>query len=338
MGDYSARINENLEAPDGTRPRLYMVPRGIAAPKKLAAAMLNLASAQSVILEYSCYSYQRYGAPYWLVRALSRWKASQPGRRLVTMFHELYATGMPWSTAFWTSAPQQYVSWRLANLSDAAITTTERQARILRGWSPNLEVAILPVPSNVGEFSGPLPSGREPILIAFGQEGTRRRLYLDNAESWGQIRRMFPQAVIHEVGRPTGLPVTELTGLACKAYGGLPNPAISELFKKAQFGLLDYTRSTLDKSGVFASYCAYGLVSIVFRHSTPASSALREGEHFLTPHFEELPAAALAGIAANAHAWYRQHDVALHARTLNEFLAPSGGSRSRPARGSRINP
>src|SRR5665213_266405 len=179
VGDYGSCINGQLRQEYGFSPRLYAPEPSHLAAEKAARLKLALQSADAVILEYSPYAYQRYGIPWWLLRALAQWKASGAGRRLVTIFHELYAMGKMWSPAFWTSPPQRYVTRKLAELSDGAITTTRRQSEILKAWNPRMEPALLGVPSNVGEIPGEqLNRNRNVTIVAFGQIGTRERLYL----------------------------------------------------------------------------------------------------------------------------------------------------------------
>lgn len=323
VGDYAFQVNRTLGQNWGLNPRLHAPRPSEPTSGKVTNLKDALRSARIVILQYSGYAYQRYGAPLWLARTLSEWKAAASSRRLVTTFHELYAMGKPWSTAFWTSASQRYVVRELVRISDAVMTTTLRQAAILRSWNSRIEIAILPVPSNVGELpEDQVARPRENMLVAFGQFGTRERLYLNNAHGWALVRKSMPRAVIHDVGSPTGLPIAELTGLRCEAHGELPPSRISELFQAARFGVLDYNRSTLDKSGVFASYCAHGIVPIVFRHATPPSSALLEREHFLTPSSAQPCDAETSGISRNAHGWYSRHNLAEHARTTYRLLGP----------------
>ena len=50
-------------------------------------------------VHYVGYGYQKRGCPYWLVRGLERWRRSGEGRRLVVMFHELFASGPIWMIA-----------------------------------------------------------------------------------------------------------------------------------------------------------------------------------------------------------------------------------------------
>jgi hypothetical protein len=55
-----------------------------------------------VLLHFSGYGYARRGLCRWLVDGLTRWKAAGAQRRVVTMFHEVYASGPIWRSSFWT--------------------------------------------------------------------------------------------------------------------------------------------------------------------------------------------------------------------------------------------
>lgn len=321
VGDYGFCVNEKIGQLSGGFPRLFAPQTQQPLADKAIRLERALEQTQAVILEYSLYAYQQYGIPAYLRRSLSRWKASGQGKSLITVFHELYATGKVWSTAFWTSAFQRYVTRGIAELSDGAITTTSRQAEILHAWNPGLKLLVLAVPSNVGELTfEQFGSIRDIPLVVFGQEGTRKRAYLGNDAGWTTIRTCMPHAVVHDVGPNTGLPISELISLRCIQHGHLSAPEISSILRKSQFGILDYTNSTLDKSGVFAAYCAHGVIPIVLRHSTPANSALRENEHFLSPEFFKDCSQNLSRFSQNAHKWYCGHNLAEHSRTIWELL------------------
>jgi hypothetical protein len=278
-----------------------------------------LESADAVILEYSNYGYQRYGIPYRLLQALSRWKTS--GKRLVTVFHELYAFGKPWSTAFWTSGPQRYVARDLARLSDGMITTTDRHAKILRSWEPNVHVSVLPVSSNVGEMQVLSPAdARENHLIVFGLPRTRMRVYLQNQDNWERIRKAMGNVTVHDVGPKVDLPLTELTGLPCVVHGQIPASPLSAMLETARWGIVDYHESTLEKSGVFAAYCAHGVIPIVLRHSTPAGSTLQQGTHFLTPLCCDVTRERSRELSRMSHQWYIGHGIAQHALAVHKLL------------------
>jgi hypothetical protein len=321
VGDYGFVVNETIGRFSGAFPRLFTPQTDRPAVDKANHLERALEQAQAVVLEYSLYAYQQYGIPKWLLHTLSRWKASGSAKRLITVFHELYATGKIWSTAFWTSAPQRYVTRRIAELSDGAITTTRGQAEVLRAWNPRIRLEVLPVPSNVGELLfEQMGSIREISLVVFGQEGTRKRAYAGNDAGWAKIRSWIPHAVIHDVGPPTGLSVEELTGIRCIRHGQLPAQEVSSILRNSQFGILDYTNSTLDKSGVFAAYCAHGVIPIVLSHASPESSTLREGAHFVTPDSVSDSAEDLRPLSEKSYRWYSRHNLSAHSRTICELI------------------
>ena len=80
---------------------------GAAVLERRAATMarqLAATGATAVLLHYVNYGYAPRGCPAWLVRGIARWRSGATGRRLVTYFHEVYATGPPWRSSFWTSS------------------------------------------------------------------------------------------------------------------------------------------------------------------------------------------------------------------------------------------
>src|SRR5262245_419322 len=69
-------------------------------------SLLTKTQASAVLLHFSGYGYQKRGIPLWLVQGLRNWSRRASGISLVTIFHELYATGRPWQSSFWLSPMQ----------------------------------------------------------------------------------------------------------------------------------------------------------------------------------------------------------------------------------------
>ena len=131
-----------------------------------------------LIVHYSGYGYEPRGLCGWLNRELADARARLgPRLRIVVMFHELYASGPPWRSAFWLSGRQARIAAELAALSEAAITNTQAHARWLeRQFEPQRQVDVWPVFSNVGEPGAVVPFGARPRrLVVFGSEPTRQR-------------------------------------------------------------------------------------------------------------------------------------------------------------------
>ena len=74
---------------------------------------------------------------------------------LVTIFHELYASGRPWQSAFWLSPLQKHIARSILNLSSLAITPTDLYRKRLSRWRKDsaIKITAMPVFSNVGEPS-----------------------------------------------------------------------------------------------------------------------------------------------------------------------------------------
>lgn len=107
----------------------------------------------SVLLQLSGYGYAVRGCPFWLLQGLKQWRTKQPNSRLVTMFHESYAFGPPWKSAFWLSPAQRMVVAGILRLSDAAVTNIQQHRERLERFDPSKreKITVLAVPSNVGE-------------------------------------------------------------------------------------------------------------------------------------------------------------------------------------------
>ena len=95
----------------------------------LLALLLNVnAPPRVVLLHYVGYGYAKRGCPFWLVKGLENWKRNTNNAQLVTMFHELYAFGPPWTSSFWLSVFQRNLVERLVQLSDHCVTSNDGYA------------------------------------------------------------------------------------------------------------------------------------------------------------------------------------------------------------------
>src|SRR4029077_20873061 len=141
---------------------------------RTAAALLDgIGKEGTVLLHYANYGYQRRGCPAWLVEGMERWRG-----RLVTVFHEVYASAPPWRSSFWLRPTQRRLAAALARRSDALATTLDLSARLPRPWTGGREIAVLPVFSTVGEPAAVPPFGeRARRIVVFGGAGVRGRAY-----------------------------------------------------------------------------------------------------------------------------------------------------------------
>jgi hypothetical protein len=271
---------------------------------------LEALAAPAVLLHYVCYGYSVRGCPFWLIRGLERWKRRNPGARLVTMFHELYAFGPPWRSSFWLSPVQRYLASEAWRISDAAVTNVERYRRRLSSWrrGPASGAVLLPVFSNVGEPSAPRAwSARAAQMVVFGREDVasrayeRRRAHLLRACEALQIERIV------DVGRRTRPVLAMLAHLPVSAIGFVPPAEVSTILSQSKAGFVDYRSDVLGKSTVFAAYAAHGVVPVVPWRGGADEPGLAEGRNYWSASSGDPGRHDFAAMAGEAAAWYAGH-------------------------------
>jgi hypothetical protein len=293
-----------------------------------AAATIRSVSAESrvqaVLLHFSGYGYQKRGVPLWLVQGLRIWSRRAGQVPLLTIFHELYATGRPWHSSFWLSALQKQIARNILNLSSAAITPTDLYSKRLCKWRNNgaTKITAMPVFSGVGEPGcGPAPCGRTAAAVVFGLAGVEDRLFGNLRLEMERITSVLGIEKIFDIGpRLSSVPRT-LAGVPVISKGALPQHAVSELLQDARFGVVAYPLDFIGKSGVFAAYAAHGVVPIVLSDKQGAFDGLQPWRHFLDGlRLETRPGAEhLASIQRKLFTWYTSHSVKVQA----EFVADS---------------
>jgi hypothetical protein len=307
--------------------------RAAAVAARSAEALLDLlpgrhggrpGAAGAVVLHYAGYGYQDRGCPLWLVDGLARWRRLAPEHRLVTFFHEVYASGPPWRSSFWLSPVQRRLAARLTRLSDATATSLDLYAGLLRRWRPAAEPAVLPVVSNVGEPAAVPPlAARPPRLVVFGGAGNRARIYGSHPAELAAACRATGAAEIADIGPPVSLPAA-VEGVPVVPLGLLPAAGVSTALLGAIAGFLAYPAAFLPKSGAFAAFCAHGLATVC-TSAAPPGGGLRAGEHYLSPPLTpRFAPETLQGTADAARAWYAGHSLDRHAALLHTRLVACG--------------
>jgi len=234
-----------------------------------------------VLLEYSGYGYAKRGAPWWLARGLRR-VCGTDGVPLITMFHELYASGPPWTSAFWLSFVQARVVRRLARYSDGILANRRDTAEWLHNRA-STPVCFSPVFSNVGEPGELHPwEEREPYAVVFGGTG-KRALYTKH----GSLMTKFLDRVginrVVDIGPSPPDCVGRQDGIQVDIRGLLSPEEVSKSISNAQIGFLCRNPEALTKSGSLAAYFAHGVPSVIaHRHSSEANPILEEGTHYIS--------------------------------------------------------
>ena len=277
---------------------------------------------QTVLLQYVGYGYEKRGCPVWLMRALGAWHKALGARRLVTMFHELYAFGPPWRSSFWTTPMQQWIARTLAELSDGCLTNRAVSA----GWlvsdrHPVGSIPVLPVFSNLGEVVNPLPlASRKSQMLLYDNVCLRpdaASLVCHACEKMGIERVIL-------LGRQKVVRGLEI-GRTLVDVGSITSDSASQLLAESCVGCLDYFDGYLGKSGIFAAYCAHGLVPLLLFENHSEPDGLEINQHYWAAEAppEITDVTAQQQIANQAHRWYRSHAVAETAQTYFNMLKES---------------
>jgi len=280
--------------------------------------------ADLVLLHYVGYGYQKRGCPVWLVNGLIRWKRKCPRRRLVVMFHELFASGRPWQSSFWTSPLQKSLAKSLALLSDHNVTNRLQSRRTLERLTGRHEndFSVVPVFSNVGELAAANDwISRPPIAVIFAGGRWLGRLAEHFRSMMADCCQRFGIRKIVCIGSSTGIAPTKFP-IPIEEHGYLDSRQSCQLIKACRFGVMDYFPGYLGKSTVFAAYAALGCVPLLFYENGSELDGCVTGKNCLV--MEKLPNQItddrLQQVADNAMAWYRSHDLAHTARLYAETL------------------
>lgn len=271
-----------------------------------------------VVLHYVGYGYAKNGAPEWMLDGLRRFLDRNPAARLAVVFHELYATSMPWRRAFWYSSRQQEIAKQLYALSSRALCTLEKNEHILRGWAPDKALDRIAVPSAIGEpQESPVPGwdSRAPRMVVFGLAASRMRAYRNAAKVDAFCRQLGIDEIV-DVGPPLAtLPAFNAARVVQR--GALEPAEIARTLLEARYGYLYYSADNLAKSSIFAAYCAHGVVAVVAESSDRVMDELEMSVHYVS--LRRPPAKdGTHRISENANRWYWTHGISAHAAWLDQ--------------------
>ncbi|MEW6491142.1 MAG: glycosyltransferase family 1 protein [Cyanobacteriota bacterium] len=284
-------------------------------------------SPNTLLLHYVNYGYAKRGCPVWLVDGLQRWRTLSVNRLMVTMFHETYVSGRPpWTSSFWLSPLQKNLATRLARLSDRCLTSRQDYAKLLyklsRGKHP--QIPTLPVFSNIGEPKQVPPlSERKRGLVVFGSPSHRLKAYRESLAQLELTCELLGIEEISDIGQSTNIPLSSVNGVPVVELGHLCADKISDLMLNSLAGFFDYNPDFLAKSGIFAAYCAHGLLPVSAGASALSVDDIEAQNHYWVPDRQTINGNVLVqlqAIADNAHRWYQTHNLPVHAKTFAALL------------------
>ena len=290
--------------------------------KKELLTLLSLSN--SVLLHYVGYGYAKRGCPLWLIRALKVWR-KKSFKKCVVMFHECYAYGPIWTSQFWTSPLQRILVRDLSLISDNCLTSKNTYADIIQRFSKfkHVSITVLPVFSNLGEPENVLPlSKRNKTLVVFGNAKWRSRVYKNNCADLNMVIKVLGISKVIDIGSALDFPIKLDVSIEVEILGNLPSEQISTIFSHSLVGFFNYPTGYLSKSGIFASYCAHGLLPIGSWDQNQISDGVESGIHFLRADniSQEISSDDIQNIASNALDWYRSHNLAIHSKIFADIL------------------
>src|SRR5712691_2774008 len=151
VGDYALGLAKALAASHGVQTIFAVAKQTDIKAKEQFPLISGLNSAldcdvsyQHAVLHYANYGYQSRGVPLGLrnfVRQLRR----KLGGRWITMFHELYAFGPPWKSAFWLYSLQARIARNMIDISDTCFVSSDAIQNEIHAHDREKSVRLLPV-------------------------------------------------------------------------------------------------------------------------------------------------------------------------------------------------
>jgi hypothetical protein len=275
----------------------------------------------TIVLNYSGYGFQKKGIPVRLAR-LIKYIKEYTSIRVITFFHEIYASGPFYSLGFWTHLFQKQIFKTILKSSSKIICSNQRvQKLILQENSIAInDLHVMPIISNIGEpTTDHLQFKRENCIIVFGTCGLREKVYQSTMFS-SFLKHNNIQYLV-DVGEGD---LKHLYPIDCEVrkMGFLHNKEVSDLLLKSKWAGISYPHSLLPKSGVFAAYISHQCCVVNFNISEQnlSEDGLELGSHLVSPA-DKFEDGDVLHIAKNAHAWYQQHSIKMHISLYQQLLA-----------------
>lgn len=302
----------------GVRDYAAIVGGSIHAPVRELSAQTDTQdwSGDVLLLHFSGYGYHKRGIPSWLLKELASLR--ERFRVFGVVFHELYASGPPWRSAFWLSGMQRRIASELAGQADFWLTNRERAGSWLRTQAPEAPHRVLPVFSNVGEPAA-AEHEREASIVVFGSAGMRAPAYAWND---GEIFRFAKRhgLRIDDIGAPVQdrALANRLIEEGVQVRGMLPAKEVSRALSQARHGALAYPADFVGKSGIFAAYASHGTCPILLTKDLAPCDGMQPDVEYAAGFdaLERDPGLDPQAIGRAARRWYEPHCIQAHAAAL----------------------
>ena len=333
VGDYALNLARALSTDHGITTTFLVAGETSVTSKDGYAVIAGLrrdASAElarkcrHVILHYVNYGYQARGVPFSL-RSFAKQMRSQLRGRWVTMFHELYASGPPWKSAFWLRPLQVGIARDIIDASTACVVSNTPIEEAIHAYDASKKVFLAPVMSNFGE----------PEIADFDAASAKRwaicggtALIARSLQLFEQLHQLIPDAFAPEhldvVGgreensiRPALDRLSRSRpGLSCHYHPEVSAEFASEVLRRSSFGWIDYFGAgkiwpgMILKSTAFAAFGAHRIVPILSHREGPIAvkGEALPGPYYITPEAINFPAPdQLRETQQKIYSWYHAH-------------------------------
>jgi hypothetical protein len=347
VGDYALNLAGSLSDDHGIKTTFLVAEKTSVTSRGDYAVISGLNPAacadlardhEHVILHYVNYGYQARGVPF-LLRGFVKQLRSHLRGRWITTFHELYASGPPWKSAFWLRPFQVRIAHDVMDASTACIVSNPPIEQAIHAHDANKKVYSVPVMSNFGEpeltdFNTALP---KRWAICGGTALIARSLRLFE-ELHAQIPEAFAPEHIDVVGGRADVSITAVIdglkrsrpGLSVHHYSEVTVDLASEVLRQSSFGFFDYFGAgkmwpgMLLKSTAFAALCAHGVIPVLSHREAPiaVNGHALPGPYYITPGAINFPPPGqVHEIRRRFYDWYHAHgDSRQAARIYAEAL------------------
>jgi hypothetical protein len=263
--------------------------------RALVEALRQRAPFEALLVHYVGYGYARRGTPFWLLRGIRRWRRSggrnlKESTKMLTMYHELWASGRPWQSAFYLHLAQRWIARSLQSISTISITSNLRMQRLME--APGRPVHVIPIPSNLPALplAEKAPGRRPPLrVLIFGQLGTRlatlaaHRGLLTELDRRGALKTLvLAGSGVAGGGQPSVDVLAAraiLPGERVEAFESTAATELAAQFHRADCYLSSYPASLLGKATTFMAALANGCPAVLPEGADAAP--LEAGRHFL---------------------------------------------------------
>ena len=339
VGDYALNLAHAFSTGHGITTTFLVAGRATVTSKDGYAVISGLNTRDSAelarhhehaILHYVNYGYQARGVPFRLRRFVKQLRPHLRGR-WVTTFHELYASGAPWQSAFWLRSFQVSIARDMIDASSSCVVSNAPIEKAIHAHDQKKKIYFVPVMSNFGEpeLTDFRNAPAKRWVICGGTALIARSLQLFE-KLYSEIPKEFAPLHLDVVGGREDLSISAVLDRLKRArpelrvhhYAEVEVDLASEVLRQSSFGFIDYFGAErvwpgmLLKSTAFAAFCAHGVVPILSHREDPIAvrgDAL-PGPYCLTAGGTNFPQPAnVPEVRRQVYEWYQRHAAARQA-------------------------